>query len=169
MAFTAYFAKFSKRVSAFIKVDVDGASPQLKRREVTLSASAPLVVQNASKYLQHVCSTTSGEKVVGVYVTFAVAPAQAGGTTTLSVRRCATDGTTFTTIVTAASILTGYTAFIPVAQTLAATNPTSITAGESIVVTVTASNDAVGTADVGATVTLLLEPIEDTTISESQT
>jgi hypothetical protein len=158
-------AKASERVfNATTRVDVNAASPQLRYREVTLSCPTGLVVQNTSQYLQHVCTTTSGETVVGAYVTFAVAPACAGGTSTLGIKKYDTDGSTTTTIVTAADILAGYTAFIPVEQTLAAS--VSLTAGQSIVVTVATSNNVVGTADKGATVTLLLAPVEDSVISD---
>lgn len=168
MPSTVTRSKFSERQQGGnVAVNVQAASPQLRRFEVVLTTSAAMVVQNTSKYLQFTSCTTSGIKVISAYVTFAVAPAQAGGTSTLSVRRCATDGTTFTDIVTAASVLSGYTAFIPVAQTIAAANPSAITIGQSIVVTVTASNDTVGTADSGISVTLLCEHVEDTIINDT--
>lgn len=161
-------SRFSVRqAGSRVAVDVKALSPQARRYEMTLTSSGVMVVQNASRYMQAVVNSTAGVKVVGAYVTFAVVPAQSGGTATLSVRRCAVDGSTFTDIVTAATVLTGYTAFIPVVSTLAAANPSAITVGQSIVVTVTASNNAVGTNDSGCTVTLLLEPIEDTVISDT--
>lgn len=166
MAYTR--SKASVRLDAGqMAQDVASLSPQARRYEMTFTSSGVMVVQNASRYMQAVVNSASGLRVVGGYVTFAVVPAQSGGTTTLSVRRCATDGSTFTNIVTAATILTGYTAFIPVVCSLAATNPTAITVGQSIIVTVTASNDSVGTNDSGCTVTLLCEPVEDGVISDT--
>lgn len=150
-------------------VDVLGASPQLRQFEVNLTTSGTMCVNGATKYLQCVSGTTSGIKVTAAYVTFAVAPVMASGTSTLGIDRVATDGSTSTVIVTAASVLSGYTAFIPVAQTLAATNPSAITAGQTIRVTVTTSSNTVDTADVNCTVTLVCEHIEDTTISDSNT
>ena len=110
---------------------------------------------------------TSGFKILSAYVNFVTLPACAGGTSTLAIDRIATDGSTATNIVAAADILSGYTAKVPVAQTLAATNPTAITAGQSILVTVTTSNNAVGTADVGASVTLWCEAVEDDVITDT--
>lgn len=160
------YAKASQRVSSFIKADVGYLSPQARRQHVVLNATAPLVVQNVSKYMTMACGTTSGFKVIAAYVNFVTLPACAGGTSTLAIDKIATDGSTATNIVAAATVLSGYTAKVPLAQTLAATNPTAITVGESILVTVTTSNNVVGTADVGASVTLVIEPVEDTTISE---
>ena len=157
-------SKFSERQQGRgVVVDVFAASPQLRRVPVPLSATAPLVVQNVSKYMTFTAPYAC--KLINAYVSFVTLPACAGGTSTLAIDRIAVDGSTATNIVAATTILTGYTAKIAVAQTLAATNPTSIAAGETIQVTVTTSNNAVGTADVGANVTMLLEPIEDTIIT----
>lgn len=162
------YAKASKRLSAFLKADTDFLSPQARRRHVVLNASpaAPLCVQNTSQYLTFTSGTTSGFKIVAIYVNFVVAPVVSGGTATLAVDVVDTNGSTTTSVVAAADILSGYTAKIPVAQTLAATNPTAITAGQSVMVTVATSNNSVGTADKGASVTFVIEPVEDTTISE---
>lgn len=148
-----------------VAVDVYALSPQARANRINLTSGAPLVVQASTKYLCYTEPSTSGITVLGAYVTFAVAPVVSGGTSTLAITKYDTNGSTTTTIVTAATILSGYTAFIPVAQTLAATGIT-VTAGQSIVVTVTTSNNSVGTADVGAAVTLLVESVEDTIISD---
>ncbi len=91
------------------------------------------------------------------------------GTSTYAIDRYATDGTTKTNIVASTDCLTGFTAFIPVKQTLAATNPTTTLVGESIVVTLTTSNNSVTTAHIGGSITFLIEPIEDAIISDSDT
>lgn len=161
-------SKFSKRQAGqAVAVDVLALSPQARQRTIVLSATAPLVVQNASKYLSATCPFTSGFKVVDAWVNFVTLPVCSGGTSTLAIDKVATDGSTTTSIVAAADILSGYTAKVPKQQTLAAT--VTLTAGQSILVTVATSNNTVGTADVGASVTLVVEPIEDDPISDSNT
>lgn len=158
-------AKASERVlNGTTRVDIAAASPQLRRFEITLSSSAAMVVNGVTNYLCHTSASTSGLKVIAAYVTCAVAPAVGGGTSTLSIKRYLVGGTSDADIVAAATILSGYTAFIPVLQTLAAANPAAITAGQSIVVTVTTSANVVGTADSGLSVTLLVEHVEDSPI-----
>jgi hypothetical protein len=152
-----------------VAVDVLALSPQARTFPVVLNASpaAPLVVQNTAKTLTFASGLTSGFKINSIYVNFEIVPVVSGGTSTLKVERIATDGSTATSVVAAADILSGYTAKIPVAQTLAAANPTAITAGESVMVTITTSNHSVGTADAGASVTLWCEAVEDSVISDT--
>ena len=163
-------SKFSQRQAGqAVAVDVLALSPQARTFPIVLNASpaAPLVVTNSSQFLTAVSGLTSGFKINSIYVNFSVVPVVSGGTATLKVERIATDGSTATSIVAAADILSGYTANIPVAQTIAATNPSAITAGESVLVTVATSNNAVGTADKGASVTLWCEAVEDAVISDT--
>lgn len=163
-------SKFSQRQAGqAVAVDVLALSPQARTFPIVLNASpaAPLCVQNTSQFLTASCGLTSGFKINSIYVDFAVVPAVSGGTATLKVEKYNTAGDTATSIVAAADILSGYTAHIPVAQTLAATNPSAITAGESVVVTVATSNHSVGTPDKGASVTLWCEAVEDSVISDS--
>lgn len=163
-------SKFSNRQAGQgVAVDVLALSPQARRSYVVLNASpaAPLCVQNTSQFLTFTSCSTAGFKIIAAYVNFTVVPVCAGGTSTLAIERIATDGSTATSIVAAADILAGYTAKIPVAQTIAATNPAAITAGESVLVTIATSNNVVGTADKGASVTLLIEQVEDAVISDT--
>lgn len=164
--------KFSKRQQGYhVAVDVLALSPQARTFPVVLNASpaAPLVVQNTSKTLTFASGLTSGFKINSIYVNFEVVPVVSGGTSTLKVERIDTDGSTATSIVAAADILSGYSAKVPKAQTIAATNPAAITAGQSVMVTITTSNHAVGTADAGASVTLWCEAVEDSVISDTDT
>jgi len=159
-------SKFSEKQSRnLVAVDVLALSPRARRQVVPIVAPITLVVQNTSKTVA--ITSPSSCKVVSAYVQFSTVPAVAGGTATLKIERIATDGSTATSIVDAATILSGYSNNIAVAQTIAATNPTEITAGQTIRVTVTTSNNVVGTADVGGTITLLVEPVEQTAITDS--
>lgn len=161
---------FSRRQAGErVAVDVLALSPQARRFEVVLNASpaAPICVTNSTQYLTF--TATRSLRVISAYVNFVVVPVVSGGTGTLAIDKVATDGSTTVSMVAAADILSGYTAKIPVAQTLAATNPTSITVGESIMVSVVISNNAVGTPDKGASITLLCEPVEDTVINDTNT
>lgn len=161
-------SKFSARQAGqAVAVDVLALSPQARVFPIVLPASAPLVVQNVSKYISLSSGLTSGFKVLSAYVNFTTLPAASGGTSTLKIEKINTAGDTAVEIVAAADILSGYTAKVPKAQTIATTNPTAITAGESILVTVTTSNHTVGTADVGASVTLWCEAVEDSVITDT--
>lgn len=160
--------KFSKRQAGYgVAVDVLALSPQARTFPIVLNATAPLVVQATSKYVTMASGLTSGFKIISAYVNFVTLPVCSGGTSTLAIDKIATDGSTATNIVAAADILSGYTAKVPKVQTIAATNPSAILAGESVMVTVTTSNNAVGTADVGASITLWCEAVEDDVISDT--
>lgn len=163
-------SKFSKRQAGqAVAVDVLALSPQARTFLVVLNASpaAPWVVQNTTKTLSFTSPTTSGFKILAAYQNFVTAPVVSGGTSTLAVDRVAVDGSTATVIVTAATILSGYTAKIPVALTLAATNPAAITAGQSVLVSIVTSDHTVGTADTGASITFLCENVEDDVITDT--
>ena len=162
--------KFSERQAGErVAVNVLALSPQARRSHIVLNVSpaAPLVVINSTQKLTFTSASTSGFKIIAVYVNFVAAPAVSGGTSTLGISRIAVDGSTATVIVTAATILAGYTARTPVVQTLAASNPTAITAGESVEVAIVTSNNTVGTADTGASVTFLVEAVEDAVINDT--
>lgn len=172
MAFSAVQSKASERLLGANEVfDVGGMSPNAKARVINLVI--PTVVANSTTAtgLAIPAAMIAGMKVVGAQVTyFGTVPAQSGGTTTIQIDRIATDGTTATVIVALVTILTGLTANVAAALTLAATNPTAITAGQTIKASVIASNNTVQTsgADYGS-LTLHLEPIEETVITVSQT
>lgn len=151
-----------------MRVDVAALSDNAVRFTVPLTANAAMVVQNASRYLTYNVCHPDGIKVVGIYWGFSqTVPAQAGGTATVKVETLdKADGTTATSIMDALTVLSGVSAGIPLAGTLASTNPTSVAAGSVIRAVVAADNNAVGTADVGFGLTLLCEAVEPTTITE---
>lgn len=158
-------SKASKRVfNATTRTDVDALSPQARYRVIVLDSNSAMVVQNASRILT--CTVPFDCVINAVWFNFQTIPVQAGGTATAGLSHVATDGSTATVIVTAATVLTGYTARVAKAQTLAATNPTEIVAGTTLELTVSASNDAVGTADVGFSATIRVTPVEDDPISD---
>lgn len=159
--------KFSSRQAGpGVAVDVLALSPQARRRQIDLNAGqAALVVQNTSKYLT---TTATYDMVIkGAYYNCVTAPAVSGGTATLKIERIATDGSTATEVVASVTLLSGITGDVAEALTLAATNPTEITAGQTIKVTVATSNHSVGTADAGSCISLLVEPVEDSVISDT--
>ena len=160
------YAKASERTSSMIKADVTYASPQL-RRNIT-KISIPATTQNTTTYTVWSVPANigvSGIKITAASVVFGVAPAVSGGTCTLALTKYASDGVTTVSVADAATILSK-TAFVSFNLTLATTNPTAILAGESVAVVVATSNNAVGTAQSGGTVSIEWVPVEDTTISE---
>ncbi len=160
-------SKFSERQAGrAVAVDVLALSPQARRDILTAPAGqAALVVQNTTKYLSIPIAITC--RVINAYLNFVTAPAASGGTATIQIDHVAVDGSTTTNIVASVTILSGFTAKIPVALTLAATNPSSCAAGGSFLVTVVTSNHTVGTADAGACVSLGVEAVEDTVINDT--
>ena len=172
MAFSAIKNKASERVfGGQTVVDVPASSPNLHRMSINFTSIAPVVVANGSKYFSYLVAQANGLSIKAILAGFLkTVPAQSGGTTTIQVDTIsAVDGTTTVNIVAATTLLTGFTAGIPVALTLAATNPAVIPFGDSILVTVTASNNSVGTADVGFGLTLLYAAKEASVITVSET
>lgn len=159
-----YQAKFSEtNLPAGNRVDVGSLSPQARRYDVLIPA--PQATQNATT--EWALPLTRAVKLISAYLLYpGVVPAVSGGTCTLKIEHIESDGSTAVTIVTAVTILSGITTQIPVALTLAATNPTSMAAGGSIMVSVVTSNHAPGAAGVNGSLTLTLEPVEDTAISD---
>jgi len=161
----AIYNKASERVlGGQTLVDVDAASPQMKRFRIDLPL--PALTQNASTFAYSIATTSTGFKIVGGYIGYGgVVPAQSGGTATYQIDRYNVAGDAATIVVAATTILTGIVTKVNNALTLAGTNPTSITAGQSILVTLTASNHTVGAPGTGGQVTLLCEKIADPVIS----
>lgn len=163
MAFTAYFAKASERLSAFIKGDVAFESPQCRKR--ALYMATPTCTQATTTYgnqkpLGQPLQVQSG------YCVFRTAPIVSGGTATLLIEYIASDGTTATTIVAATTVLSK-TDLVPFALTIAVS--TTLAEGGSFRISITTSNNSVGTAPVGGEVVLTCYPVEDSAITESQT
>lgn len=160
---TQVYNKASERVlGGQTLVDVPAASPQLRRYPVVIPV--PQATQNATT--ETVFALARAVKIVAIYLVYpGVVPACAGGTSTIKVEHIAADGSTAVSIVGATDILTGFTTQIPVALTLAATNPTTMAGGGSVMASVVTNNNAVGAAGVAGALTFLVEPIEDTTIS----
>lgn len=158
-------AKASQRFfNATTRMDVGALSPQARRFSMVLDSNTATVVRNTARVLT--LTVPFDCLISAVYVNFQTIPVMAAGTSTLGIKHVATDGSTETVIVTAASVLSGYTARVAKAQTLAGTNPSEITAGTTVEVTVTTSDHAVGTADVGTSITFVCEPVEDDPISD---
>lgn len=170
-------SKFSERQAGKnVAVNVHAQSPQARMIPIVLDSSAAMVVQASTKYMT--CapvqnpSSTSGFRVVGAALSFQTAPAVAGGTATIQVDAIASDGSTTTNIVPSTSIL-GLTSKVATQLALAAAqvadsnNGIAIPVGATILVTVTTSNNSVGTADVGFGLTIGIEPVEDTIINDA--
>lgn len=151
--------KFSTNgLPAGTAIDVASASLNLRRR--TVHKVIPTVVANTSTYTGFIVTKTS--KVTAVSICwYDTVPAESGGTVTIQVDAVAADGTTVVVIVTLVTILTGQTVNVPLALTLAATNPTTLASGTSIKVTVIASNNTVQTSGAGyGDIAVQLEPID---------
>ena len=157
---------FSRRaLPRFTAVDVLSLSPQA-RRQFVKEVLFPVLTQNAVTLSANAAVLPTNCSLIGGYVTFRTIPAAAGGTATFQVRSIAADGITKVFMTTALTVL-AMTNDVPVALVLAATNPVNLPAGTSLELVCTTSNNVVGTAQVGGTVTLLFEPTEDAIISYS--
>lgn len=158
--------KFSNRQAGpGVAVDVLALSPQARRHLLVLGAGqAAMTVQNTTKELSY--TAAFDHKIVSIYVNQVTAQAMASGTSAMTIDRVATDGTTDTAVVASATVL-GKTANVAYAPTLAATNPAEITAGQTVRLRITTSNNTVDTADEGWSATFLLEAVEDAVISDT--
>lgn len=158
------YAKGSEFFVPFgIRLDVASLSPIARRRQTPLAA--PVATQATAT--ESIFPLAAACKVVSAYLVYpGTVPAVSGGTATIKIEHIASDGSTAVSIVDAVTILSGFTTQIPVALTLASTNPTTMAAGGSILVTVTTSNNTVGAPGTGGMLTLYLEPTEDSSISE---
>lgn len=130
-------------------IPVDGASRALHRKEWIVSQQVPTVVQATTRVFTLPITWPGRLSVRDVWLMFSTVPAVSGGTATIQIDSIAVDGTTAVVVVTAVTILSGFTNGIPVNLTLAATNPTSLAQGTSLKVSIITSNNSVGTADVG--------------------
>ena len=157
-------SKFSQRQAGqATAVDVLALSPQARRYAVPLKLPAP--VNGTLTYTS--MSIPVSCKIVAAYMVYQVLPVISGGTMTMLLDTVAVNGSTTVNIVASLDVLSGFTAKVPVALTLAATNPTALTAGGSIQLTITSSANA-PTADTGqGSLTLLLENIEDGVITDT--
>lgn len=153
-----------------LRVDVDSASPMLRRQRDFLFTMPATTQNSTTSSLVQSCGVSgkAGSAVVKVIGATAVwgttAPAVSGGTCTVVVEKIANDGTTATSLTTATTLLSR-TANVPFDLTALAT-PLTVNGDESIRVSVTTSNNAVGTAGAGGSVTVICAPVEDTTISD---
>ncbi len=164
MAFTAYFAKASKRLSSLIKADIDFLSAQSYRRRIDVVL--PATTASSTTY-SVITPLGMGLIPESGYVVFRTKPViDDPGTIVLLVEYVAADGSTATTLVNSQT-LEGKTDMIPFTITLAAT-PSMLGTG-SIRTSITCSAHTVSTAQVGGGLVLICKPIEDTVLSESQT
>ena len=158
-------AKASERVfNGTTRVDVAALSPSARTMglHLQITLSNP-VVQNTTKLIS--MPVTSALTVLSGYLSYVTVPAVAGGTATIQIDTVAADGTTTVNIVAATSIL-GLTNKVPLALTLAATNPASIAAGASFLITVVTSNNVVGTADIGGGLTIGFQRVDPNPITD---
>lgn len=156
--------KFSEHgLAVNTRVDIAAVTPQLRRHEINVAV--PSVVANSTTATGFAITRSAGMKVAAAYLTwYGTVPAQSGGTTTIQVDAVAADGTTVVVIVTAVTILTGQTANVPLALTLAATNPTTLAQGTSVKISIITSNNTVQTSGAGyGFVTFTMELLPDTT------
>ena len=177
MSVTVTRAKFSERQAGKnIAVNVQALSPQARLHYMVVDNPTAVVVPNGSKYFTRAPvvspSSSTGCRVVGATVCFQTAPVMATGTATIQIDAVAADGVTTTNIVPATSLLllTGLVAktlAFAAAQTADANNGIIIPAGATILVTITTSNNTVGTADVGFSLTLGVENGEDAIINDA--
>ena len=158
-------AKASERVfNGTTRVDVASLSPSARTQALHVAMTSTLpVVQNTTKVI--VFPMVTAVTALSAYVVYTTIPAVAGGTATIQIDTVAADGTTVVNIVAATSIL-GLTNKVPLALTLAATNPTSIAAGASVLVTVATSNNVVGTADVGGGLSIGFQRVDPNPITD---
>ena len=158
-------AKASERVfNATTRVDIAALSPQGRYSAKTVALTSVLpVVQNTTKLL--LIPVTSAMLVLNASIAYTTIPVVAGGTATLQIDTVAADGVTTVNIVAATSLL-GLTNKVPLALTLAATNPASVPAGASLLLTVVTSNNVVGTADVGGGFTIGFQRVEPNPITD---
>lgn len=149
--------------------DVLALSPQARMRRIVFDL--PATTQSTTTYatVQSVGYTSTP---LGGYVVFRTIPVVAGGTCTLTVTYTAADGTTETVLTTTQTLLSK-TNLVPFALTLdsavapaTATSYLDMAAAGSITVKIVTSNDVVGTAQVGGTLVLLVDPVEDSPISD---
>lgn len=163
---TVIRSKFSERQAGrAVCVDVLAHSPQSRARShwVGMTSNLP-VVQATTKYF--VIPVLYDQIVQSISLVYKTVPVMSSGTATVQVDYVAVDGSTTTAIVAATSLLL-LTTLVPLALTLAATNPASCLSGGSWVFTVVTSNNTVGTADVGGGLTMRTEPVEATVISDT--
>ena len=170
-------SKFSERQAGRnIAVNVHALSPQARMHYLQFDSPSAVVVANGSKYFTggpvQSPSSSSGFRCVGAVVTFQTAPVMATGTATIQIDAVAADGSTTTNIVPATSLLllTGLKATqlaLAAAQVADTNNAIAIPVGATVLVTITTSNNTVGTADVGFGLTLGIEPVEDTIIADA--
>jgi hypothetical protein len=147
------------------RVDVAALSPAARTQYIDMDATGNVpVVQNTTKVVARAILTYA-LTVTGGSIVYTTIPVCAGGTATLQIDYVASDGATTTNIVAATSIL-GMTNKVPLALTLATTNPASCAAGGSLLYTVVTSNNAVGTADVGGVITLAVQPVDPNPITD---
>ena len=158
-------AKASERVfNGTTRVDVAALSPSARTMSMHIQVTQALpVTQNVTKVLS--MPVTSALTVLSAYLVYTTIPAVAGGTATIQIDTVAADGTTTVNIVAATSILL-MTNKVPLALTLAATNPASIAAGAQILFTIVTSNNAVGTADVGGGLSLAFQRVDPNPITD---
>ncbi len=155
-------AKFSERMSALVRVDVAALSP--KARAWPQIFPLPIATQATTAYRN--IPIVNAMKVTAVSINFQTLPAVSGGTDTLQLDYLSSSGATPIVVVTAVTTLSGLTANSSQALTLAATNPTTMIAGSLLRLARITSNNTVGTADAGGMMNVVLQPIEDTTISD---
>ena len=141
-----------------VAVDVNALSLNARRKVVTLAVPTP--TRNSSTYTGFTVPAQSKSlKVVGADLCFfGIVPA-GPSTATIQVDRIAVNGSSATVVVASLDILTGFTTKISNALTVAtATNPVA-SAGQTFMVTVTCSDQAV-TATGSGVLTLYLEPAD---------
>jgi hypothetical protein len=148
-----------------VRVAVLDCSPTLRgdTMYVPLTNGGLGVVQASTKVLA--LPVMNPLVVNGAALVYTTIPACAGGTATIQIDYVNALNTVTTNIVAATSIL-ALTNSIPLVLTLAATNPTTCAAGGSILVTVVTSNNAVGTADVGGTLTIAYQGVDPNPITD---
>lgn len=150
-----------------VRVAVTDCSPTLRgdTMYVPLTNGGLAVVINTTKTL--LIPVTGNALIVNtVTIGYVTVPAVSGGTATIQVDTVAADGSTTVNILAAVTLLTGLTNKVPLNLTLAATNPASIPAGASILITVVTSNNTVGTADVGGTLTIGYQGVDPNPITD---
>lgn len=142
-------------------VDAAGITHQLRRQDYVLPV--PQLTQTTTTLGGYAIVRSAGEKIAAISLYYpGVVPACSGGTATIQIDAVAADGTTTVNIVAAVTLLSGITTKVPLALTLAATNPATLAVGSSILVTVVTSNNSVGAAGVGGTLKFHVEQLPDT-------
>lgn len=159
-------AKASERVlNATTRVDVAALSPAARGDTMYIPLTTALPIVQATTKLLMLPVFSNALVVNGASLVYTTVPVVAGGTATIQIDYVAVDGSTTTNIVAATSVL-ALTNKVPLALTLAATNPASCAAGGSILVTVVTSNNAVGTADIGGGLTIGYQGVDPNPITD---